>query len=163
MYQTDIKSSRLARWIHINVHSGEKTMPIDFFAACILYTWCGWAHEAIWTPWFCIILYKGTILDRLCQYFFVTVRKKWIFTRKCGFCESMPIFVLNLWLALDYFMENVAVSVFLCFCFCVLNLWFALYILMKNVAFRKENKSSLWQYVRSCDESSPEVGRKWKW
>lgn len=42
-----IKSSRLARWIHINVHSGEKTMPIDFFAACILYTWCGWAHEAI--------------------------------------------------------------------------------------------------------------------
>ena len=21
----------------------------------------------------------------------------------------------------------------------------------------------LWQYVRSCDESSPEVGRKWKW
>ena len=64
-----IKSSRLARWIHINVHLGEKTMPIDFFAACILYTWCGWAHEAIWTPWFCIILYKGTILDRLCQYF----------------------------------------------------------------------------------------------
>ena len=22
---------------------------------------------------------------------------------------------------------------------------------------------SLWQYVRSCDESSPEVGRTWKW
>jgi hypothetical protein len=21
----------------------------------------------------------------------------------------------------------------------------------------------IWQYVRSCDESSPEVGRKWKW